>query len=118
MNRFDALFDDHPGAQVLVDRFVVPLQARSELEAAMRRNTAFLGTLPGFLGHLVLERDRDATHRELITVVAWQDASSIEHARQEVRAYYQQIGFDMPAALGRWGVTLERGTYSAPRPEQ
>jgi hypothetical protein len=116
MDRFDALFDENPDAQVLVDRFVVPLAARTEFEAAMRRNTAFISSLPGFLGHLVLERERDATHRELITVVAWRDSSAIEHARQEVRAYYQRIGFDMPGALERWGVTLERGTYGGPRP--
>jgi hypothetical protein len=116
MDRFDALFDENPDAQVLVDRFVVPLAARAELEAAMRRNTDFISTLPGFLGHLVLERERDATHRELITVVAWRDSSAIEHARQEVRAYYQRIGFDMPRTLERWGVTLDRGTYGGPRP--
>ena len=116
MDRFDALFDENPDAQVLVDRFVVPLEARPEVEAAMRRNTAFISSLPGFLGHLVLERERDATHRELVTVVAWRNTSAIEHARQEVRGYYQRIGFDMPAALERWGVTLDRSLFSAPRP--
>jgi hypothetical protein len=115
MDRFDALFDENPDAQVLVDRFVVPLAARAELETAMRRNTDFISSLPGFLGHLVLERERDATHRELITVVAWRNASAIDQARQEVRSYYQRIGFDMPGALERWGVTLDRGTYGAPR---
>ena len=116
MDRFDALFDENPDAQVLVNRFVVPLEARGEVEAAMRRNTAFISSLPGFLGHLVLERERDATHRELVTVVAWRNASAIEHARQEVRAYYQRIGFDMPGSLERWGVTLDRGLFGPPRP--
>jgi hypothetical protein len=118
MQRFDALFDEHPQAQVLVDRFVIPLEARAEFDAAMHRNTAFISGLPGFLGHLVLEKERDATHRELITVVAWHDAEAIDRARREVPAYYQRIGFDMPAALKRWGVTLERGVFSAPRPER
>ena len=106
----------NPRSNVLVDRFLIPLPARAEFELAMNRNVAFISGLPGFLGHLVLERERDATHRELITVVAWKDAAAIERARQEVPAYYQRIGFDLPAAIQRWGVTMERATYGAPRP--
>jgi hypothetical protein len=116
MDRFDALFAETPEARVLVDRFVIPVPARAEFEEAMNRNTTFLSGLPGFLGHLVLERERDATHRELITVVAWKDVGAIEHARREVPAYYERIGFDMPAALQRWGVTMERGLFTAPQP--
>jgi len=118
MDPFDALFEQNPDARVLVDRFVIPVGARGEFEAAMRRNTAFISRQPGFLGHLVLERERDPAHREVITVVGWKDAAAFEHARQQVPAYYQQIGFDMPAALKRWGVTLDRGVFSAPRPDR
>ena len=42
MDRFDALFAENPEARVLVDRFVIPLTARAEFEAAMNRNTTFL----------------------------------------------------------------------------
>jgi len=118
VDRFDSLFAENPEARVLVDRFVIPVQSRAEFEAAMNRNVEFISGLPGFLGHLVLERESDPTHRELITVVAWRDAASIDHARQEVPAYYRRIGFDMPAAIQRWGVTMERGVFAAPRPER
>jgi len=116
MDRFDALFTENPQARVLVDRFTIPLPARAEFEAAMTRNSTFLSGLPGFLGHLVLEREKDATHRELITVVAWRDDAAIENARREVPAYYQRIGFDMPAAIQHWGVTMDRAVFTAPRP--
>jgi hypothetical protein len=116
MDRFDALFAENPDARVLVDRFVVPIAARAEFETAMNRNVAFLEGLPGFLGHLVLERERDPANRELVTVVAWRDAAAIEHARKEVPEYYRRIGFDMPAALQRWGVTLQREVFGAPLP--
>jgi Antibiotic biosynthesis monooxygenase len=116
MDRFDALFTENPEARVLVDRFTIPLAERAEFEAAMSRNSTFLAGLPGFLGHLVLEREKDATHRELVTVVAWRDAAAIENARREVSAYYQRIGFDMPAAVQRWGVTMDRAMFGAPRP--
>jgi hypothetical protein len=34
--------------------------------------------------------------------------------REKIRAYYQSIGFDMPAMLARWGVKAALGYYRAP----
>lgn len=101
----------HPHRVFRIDRFVVPDTSRADLEAAMTRNMAFISTLPGFRGHVVVERRRDATTTELVTIAGWEDRAALERAIAEVRAYYQREGFDMRATLERWGVTMERADY-------
>ena len=96
-----------------VDSFAIPDAAREEFEATMRRNLAFLHTLPGFLGHVVLERTSGPTGMNVVTIAAWESVEAIEKAGAEVRAYYQKIGFDMPATLARWGARAEIGAYRA-----
>jgi len=49
-------FDKHSRIQFRIDSFSVPAAVRSEFEAAMRCNLAFIQTLPGFIGHLVFEK--------------------------------------------------------------
>ena len=44
----------------------------------------------------------------------WESPDAIEAAGEKVRAYYQSIGFDMPAMLVRWGVKAALGYYRAP----
>ena len=94
-----------------VDAFSVPEAARAEFEAALRRNLAFLGSLPGFRGHAVLEKTSGPTPFNLVTLAAWEGAEAVERAGMEVRAHYREIGFDLTAALARWGVTIERGHF-------
>jgi len=97
-----------------IDTFTVPASARDEFEAAMHRNMGFIRTLPGFRGHLVFEKREGASPYDIVTVAAWESREAVERAGKEVRAYYQRIGFDMPASLKRWGVTLVRADYEAP----
>ncbi len=97
-----------------VDSFQVPEAARPEFEAAMRRNLAFLDTLPGFRGHLVLARTGGPTAFDVTTVAVWQDQQAMDAAGARVREYYRTIGFDPPSAMARWGVRGELGNYRAP----
>ena len=106
--------DRHPGLCYRIDAFVVPDAARAELEATMRRNMAFIRTLEGFHGHVVFVKRSGASAFNLVTIATWESQDAIERAGAEVRAYYQRIGFDMPAALQRWGVELVRADYDAP----
>jgi Antibiotic biosynthesis monooxygenase len=106
--------DAHPRLQFRIDGFSVPAASRPEFEAAMRRNLAFLETLPGFLGHVVFEGTNDASAFDLMTIAVWESPDAIEAAGERVRAYYQSIGFDMPAMLARWGVKPALGNYRAP----
>jgi hypothetical protein len=82
--------DSNPNLQFRIDAFAVPAAARAEFDAAMRRNLAFLETLPGFEGN----------------------------AGATVRAYYQSIGFEMQAMLARTGITASIGCHRALLPMQ
>lgn len=106
--------DRHPDLFFRIDSFVVPDAAREEFEAAMQRNMTFIRTLPGFRGHVVFEKRVGDSSFDIVTVAAWESRVAVERAGKEVRAYYQRIGFDMPGALKRWGVTLVRADYGAP----
>jgi heme-degrading monooxygenase HmoA len=99
-----------------VDAFSIPDAAREEFEAAMRRNMAFIEALPGFRGHLVLEKTGGPTAFNVVTIAAWESSESLDKAGVEVRTYYQKIGFDRSAALARWGATDEQGTFREKRP--
>jgi heme-degrading monooxygenase HmoA len=104
----------NPNLQFRIDCFSVPGASRPEFEAAMRRNLAFLETLPGFLGHVVYERTNAASTFDIITIAVWQSPEAIEAAGEKVRAHYQSIGFEMPSMLARWGVKAALGYYRAP----
>ena len=103
-----------PDLRFHVDNFVVPEDARQEFEATMRRNMSFIRALPGFVGHTVLERTSGPTAFNITTVAIWQDQQALDAAVARVRAHYEQIGFDGPATLARWGAKVERGHFRAP----
>lgn len=101
----------NPDQHVRIDSYVVPDAARREFEEAMRRNLAFIETLPGFLGHAVFEKEGGPTSFNLATMAAWESKAAHDRAVEEVRAYYRRIGFDPPAAMARWGVRAEQGVF-------
>ena len=107
--------ENHPNLQFRIDSFSVPDAAREELVTAMRRNAAFLETLPGFRGHVVFEKTSGPTTFNVITIAMWESSEALDGAVTQVRAYYQKIGFDVPAMLARWGVKAELGHFHAPR---
>jgi hypothetical protein len=105
--------DRDPDRAFRIDAFTVPAAARGEFEAAMRRSLAFLGTLPGFVGHAAFEQAGGPTTFNIVTIAVWESRAALESAGAQVRAYYASIGFDLPAALGRWGARAEQGVYAA-----
>lgn len=104
----------HPRAQFRIDAFNVPAASRTEFQAAMRRNLAFIETLPGFLHHMVFEKANGPTEFNLVTIAVWESPDAISAAADKVRSYYQSIGFDVQATLARLGITASLGYYTAP----
>lgn len=97
----------------LIDTFAVPASAREEFEATMKRSRAYLRTLDGFRGDAVFATKQGDAF-DIATIAAWADADAIARAKDKVAAHYKSIGFDMPAALARWGVKLTRTIATAP----
>jgi hypothetical protein len=81
----------------------------------MRRNEAFLETLPGFRGHIVLEKTGGPTTFNVVTIAAWESREAHEAAKAKVRSYYLSIGFDPSAMMAHWGVRAERGEFREAR---
>ncbi len=102
-----------PTAVYLLDTFLVPAAVRDEFEAAMRRNRELIRSLDGFRGDAVLVRKQGESF-DIATIAVWESPAAIAHAKEEVAAFYQRIGFDMPATIARWGVTLQRTICEAP----
>ena len=103
----------NPNLQLRIDAFSVPAAARAEFEAAMRRNLAFIETLQGFQGHAVFEKTSGPSTFDLVTIAVWESPEAVASASEKVRAYYEQIGFDMQAMIARWGATASLGFYRA-----
>jgi hypothetical protein len=101
----------HPELQLRIDAFTVPASSRAEFERAMERNFAFIKTLPGFMSHLVFEKTSGPTTFNIVTIAVWESPAAIAAAGEKVRAYYQSIGFDLPAELARLGITASLGYY-------
>jgi len=103
-----------PGQRFRLDSFSIPDEAREAFEAAMRRNMAFIRTLPGFCGHLAFEKRAGDSPFNLVTLAVWESQEALERAGAEVRAHHAQIGFDMAGMLRRWGIELVRADFEAP----
>jgi hypothetical protein len=102
-----------PTGVYLIDTFLVPAAARDELETAMRRNREYIRTLEGFCGDAVLVR-RQGESFDIATIAVWESPAAIARAKEQVADFYQRIGFDMPAAIARWGVSFQRTICEAP----
>ena len=106
-------FGNDPNLRYRLDNFSVPEASCDDFEQAMSRNLAFLETLPGFLGHFVFEKTGGPTSFNIATVAVWASQAAIDAAGARVRAYYDQIGFDMPSFIAEHEVTAELGCFKA-----
>ncbi len=110
--------ENNPNQCFRVDSFFVPDEVRAEFDAQMRKNLAFIEKLPGFRGHVVLDKTGGPTAFNVVTIAVWESSDALEKAALQVRAHYQKVGFDMPATIARWGVRAELGNFHAPRAVQ
>jgi hypothetical protein len=51
---------------------------------------------------------------DIATIAIWGGPAALAQAKGQVAAFYQRIGFDMPGAIARWGVTPRYTLCEAP----
>ena len=100
-----------PAPAVRLDGFLVPDAARAPFLAQMAANLAFIRTLPGFQGHVVLEKRAGEGAFDLVTLATWDSPEALDAAGKAVRAHTQRLGFDLASTLADWGVQMTRGEY-------
>lgn len=104
----------HPGHVYRIGAYSVPSSSRIEFEEAMRRSADVLRTLPGFLGHLVLEKAGGESRFELVSIAVWKSREALALAESRMREHHAKIGLDLPARWAEWGVVADRGDYVVP----
>jgi predicted ester cyclase len=102
----------HAGQVSFIDKFLVPQAAVQAFHERMKINRAFIKQLPGFLEDAAYEYTDDNGNTVCVTIALWQNREALLKARSIVQAEYAKQGFDMPAFLKKWQITIDRGVYT------
>lgn len=95
---------------VLIDKFIVPEESRVAFLTEIRKSSAFLRTLPGFIEGFVYESTDGGSHK-VVTTAVWKDDEAFQNARQSAAEEFQRIGFNPSEIMRKLKVEIERGVY-------
>jgi heme-degrading monooxygenase HmoA len=96
---------------VLIDKFIVPEESKAEFLAEVRKSSAFLRTLPGFVEGFVYENTDSGARHNVVTTAIWKDEAAFQNARKSAAEGFQRIGFNPPEIMRKLKVEIERGVY-------
>jgi heme-degrading monooxygenase HmoA len=96
---------------VLIDKFIVPDESKATFLAEVRKSSAFLRTLPGFVEGFVYESTDSGSHHNIVTTAVWQDEHAFQNAKKSAAQEFQRIGFNPPEIMKKLKVEIERGVY-------
>lgn len=94
-----------------VDKFIVPRKAREEFIVRVRSAHKVLRTLPGFLQDFVLEQLSGPGEFNVVTIVEWDRAESMENAKAAVARRYKEMNFNPQEFIERSGIKTDIGEY-------
>lgn len=94
-----------------LDTFVVPNEARQEFLARVKSTHELLRAQPGFIQDFLLEQPAAGGALNIVTLVEWRDAKSIDNARVAVMERHKAIGFNPQELFARLGIKADLGTY-------
>jgi heme-degrading monooxygenase HmoA len=97
---------------VLIDKFIVPEESKSELLQAVHVSRAFLRTLPGFVEGFVYEKTDGDSRYNMMTTAVWNNEEAFQSAKKAAGAEFQNCGFNPPEIMKRLRVEIERAVYS------
>ena len=104
--------DVETGRKVLIDKFFIPGESKTEFVTRMKLNRDFIKNLPGFAGDKVYEHTDEDGNFILVTVATWQSNEALNKAKEAVQREYQRINFNPPEMLNRLHIRMEREIYS------
>jgi heme-degrading monooxygenase HmoA len=97
---------------VLIDKFFVPEESKSEFLEAVHLSSGFLRTLPGFVEGFVYEKTDGDGHYNMMTTAVWKDPEAFQSAKKAAAAEFQKRGFNPPDIMKRLRVEIERAVYN------
>lgn len=96
---------------VLIDKFIVPEESKAAFLAEVRKSSAFLRTLPGFVEGFVYESIDGGNRHNVVTTAVWKDEEAFQNAKRSAAEGFKKIGFDPPEIMKNLKVEIERGIY-------
>jgi heme-degrading monooxygenase HmoA len=96
---------------VLIDKFVVPEESKVAFLTEVRKSSAFLRTLPGFVEGFVYESSDGGSRHNVVTTAVWKDEEAYQNAKKSAAEEFQRIGFNPPEIMKKLKVEIERGVY-------
>jgi len=97
---------------VLIDRFVVTEESKSEFLEAVHLSSGFLRTLPGFVEGFIYEKTDGDSRHNIMTTAVWADAEAFQNAKKAAATEFQKRGFNPPEIMKRLRVEMERAVFS------
>ena len=96
---------------VLIDKFIVPEESKAAFLAEVRKSSAFLRTLPGFVEGFVYESIDGGNRHNVVTTAVWKDEEAFQNAKKSAAEGFRKIGFNPPEIMKNLKVEIEKGVY-------
>lgn len=96
---------------VLIDKFIVSEESKAAFLAEVRKSSALLRTLPGFVEGFVYENTDVTSRQNVVTTAVWKDEEAFQNAKRSAAEEFKKIGFDPPEIMKNLKVEIERGIY-------
>jgi len=97
--------------KILVDKFVIPEESKTQFLERARTVQSFLKTLPGFVEGFLYELKEGEGRHNFMTTAVWENEEVFENAKKAVAAEFQKRGVDPREAVKKLNVQSERAVY-------
>jgi heme-degrading monooxygenase HmoA len=98
--------------QILIDKFIVPIEAKEEFLARLRMNLDLIKKQPGFVETTAYEKSGGEGEFNYVTIAVWEEEEALTNAKQTVSAENQKLGFKLPEILQRLNIKIDRAVYN------
>lgn len=97
--------------QILIDKFIVPNEAKEEFNTRLNRSLDLLKTIPGLVETTAYEQTGGDGEFNFVTTAVWESEKALKNARKIVKAEYQKEGFEPQEMFERLNIKMDRAVY-------